>query len=273
MRTVARILFPAAALLLAAAPARAEVAWPAGEDGLEILEDDVLAHEQPDPESPVVRRLFRGEIVAGHRYLETPEGRVWLEISLGEDGRGYVPANKVAPAGRFPRTTWRKSTIVRDEHPVGLSLRALGETYGVALNLRYLAFTRLGLSLGAGPVLEDFTPRGTALTVGILMLASTRNLSPFFDIGATRMSYHEDRTKLQITALYITVGLEWMADWGGFVAGGITYLRSMDISITIKYDDARAGYYSMGSYGFFGEMLDGELFQAVAPSFTIGYGF
>jgi hypothetical protein len=262
-----------AGLLLAAGPALADTAWLAGDDGLEVLEEDVLVHEQPDPESPVVRRLYRGEILKARKYLETDDGRVWLEISLGEDGRGYVPANEVAPAGRFPKAIWRKSVIVRDEHPVGLALRVLGETYGVGLNLRYLAFTRLGLSLGVGPVIEEFVPRGTALTVGIVMLASTRNLSPFFDLGATRMSYHEGLTKLQITALFITVGLEWMADWGGFIAGGITYLRSMDISVTIKYDDARSGRFEAGSYGFFGEMLDGELFQAVAPSFSIGYGF
>ncbi len=273
MRRCIGTLSLASVLLSAAGPGLADTAWVAGDEGLEVIEEDVLVHEQPDPESPVVRRLYRGEILAARKYVETDDGRVWLEISFGADGRGYVLANKVAPAGRFPKAIWRKSVIVRDEHPVGLALRALGETYGVGLNLRYLAFTRLGLSLGVGPVLEEFVPRGTALSVSIVVLASTRNLSPFFDIGVTRMSYHENLTKLQITALFVTVGLEWMANWGGFIAGGITYLRSMDISVTIKYDDARAGRFEAGSYGFFGEMLDGELFQAVAPSFTIGYGF
>ena len=218
-------------------------------------------------------RLYPGEIVERVEALTAEDGSLWVEIALGADAVGYVPAEKLQPAGWFRRSRWRKTEIVRDERPLGMGLRGLGETYGASLNVRYLPLTRLGMTLGVGPVLESFVPKGTALTVGFLFFGSTRNLSPYIDIDVTRLSYHDSRTKLQITALAITAGLEWMASWGGYLAAGVTYLRSMDISIVVKYDDARAGSTSAGQYGFFDEMLDGELFQAVAPSFTVGYGF
>jgi hypothetical protein len=240
----------------------------------EVTEDQTFVHERPDRLSPIARRLYPGEVVRRVDHLVAEDGVVWVEIEMGEGRRGYVLAKKLDVAGRFPRGRWHKTIIIRDERPLAISVRGMGETHGASLDVRYLPFTRFGVSLGLGPVLDEWKAHGTALTAGFLLFAGTRNLSPFFDIGVTRLSYHETRTKLQITALYVTFGLEWMASFGGFVTAGVTYVRSMDISITVKHDDALGGDYDFGSYGTFGEEIeDGELYQAVYPAFSIGYGF
>lgn len=243
-------------------------------ESYEVTEEDTFVYESPDRQSPILRGLFPGEIVARVEHLVAEDGTVWVKISMGEDRHGYVLAKKLDVAGYFPRSRWHKAVIVRDERPIALSVRGMGETHGASVNMRYLPFTRFGFSLGVGPVFDNWDARGTALTAGFLIFAGTRNISPFFDIGVTRMSYHQTRTKLQITALFATFGLEWMAGFGGFVAVGVTYIRSMDISITIKHDDAMDGSYDFGTYGSLGkEIEDGELYQAVQPSFSIGYGF
>jgi hypothetical protein len=271
----AAILAAAIALPAGAGGAEAKgTTVPDQRDSYEVIEEHAFVHEEPDATSPIARRLFRGEVVARVDHVVADDGRVWVEIEMGEGRRGFVLANDLDLAGRFPRGRWRKTVIIRDERPLAISARGMGETHGAALNVRYLPFTRFGMSFGLGPVIDEWAAHGTALTAGFLLFAGTRNLSPYFDIGVTRLSYHETRTKLQITALYVTCGLEWMASFGGFVAAGVTYIRSMDISITVKHDDAASGNYGFGSYGTLGDDIeDGELYQAVQPSFAIGYGF
>jgi len=276
MRALCTAIFAAAIALSAGArSADAEDATaPEKRDSYEVIEENAFVHEKPDTTSPIARRLYRGEVVTRLEHVVADDGKVWVEIEMGEGRRGYILANNLDQAGRFPRGRWHKTVIIRDERPLAVSARGMGETHGASLNVRYLPFTRFGMSFGLGPVIDEWGAHGTALTAGFLFFAGTRNLSPYFDIGVTRLSYHEARTKLQITALYVTCGLEWMASFGGFISAGITYMRSMDISITVKHDDAESGNYDVGSYGTFGDDIeDGELYQAIQPSFAIGYGF
>ncbi len=244
-----------------------------GDSTLQVDDASTYVHEHPDSDSPILRTLFPGELVSPVQTIETENGQVWLKIRLGANRHGYVRREKFVTAGRFPRAKWHRSTVVRDERPFSLTLQGLGETYGGSINVRYLPFTRIGVTAGVGPVFDGADAKGTALSFGLMMFAGTRNLSPFLIWGAHRLSYHDGLTVLKITSMHFTIGLEWAFDWGGIIGAGMTYIRSMDVSVTVKYDDVERADIAMGDYGRLGDQLEGELFQALQPCAFIGYGF
>jgi hypothetical protein len=240
---------------------------------LEVSQEDTLIYQSPSSEAPVVRRLYVGELVQGTERVVDPRGNVWIRVQLGSTTSGFVPASKTAHAGLLPETSWRPVKVVRDERPLGIGVRALGETLGSTLTLRYLPLTRLGITLGVGAVIDKGEMRGRTFTGGLVMHPLLGRVSPFVEVGLTSLAYADGPSTLHVLATYLTAGLEVMFEWGGFAAAGACFVRSVDVEIGYSWSDAHTGSTQPGPFGRLGGMINGGVFQTIQPSITLGYGF
>ena len=232
-----------------------------------------MFHSSPDHTSPVLRKLYPGELVTPVEEIETPSGAIWIKIQLGAAKYGFVPSRKMIVAGKLPRSRCEEKTIVRDERPMAVGIHGMGETLGGEIVFRYLPFTRIGFSLGVGTVLDEWQMRGTAVSFEIVSLIALSNLSPIISVGFTRLSSHARVSTMTISAFYLSAGLEWMFNWGLFINVGVTYLRSLDLEVVFELEDAQAGNFEYEQHKGFGDLDKTNTFQAINPSFTVGYGF
>jgi hypothetical protein len=126
--------------------------------------------------------------------------------------------------------------------------------------------------LPAGGVFKDLNWGGTHLAAGIYSALVLWNLSPVLEIGFASTKYSSGRSTLSLTNSYFSAGAEWMFDWGGFIHAYVTYVHSIDISVSFDYADARAGTFEIATYGPL-EPADGRAISLVRPGATIGYAF
>jgi len=78
---------------------------------------------------------------------------------------------------------------------------------------------------------------------------------------------------MAITAVFFTVGLEWMFRFGLFVNAGVTYVRSTDIEIVHEFEDAVDDDMRLETYGRFDDLRRRNAYQTIEPGFTLGYAF
>jgi hypothetical protein len=254
---------------LAAAP---EAAATALVGRLVVIADDSYVFEQPDGTSPILRRLYRGELLLPLEEVTTPWGGLWVRVQLGAGSHGYVRAAQVEPSSDLPREKWTPEIILRDERPLSLALRGGAQGVGAAVAIRYLPFTRLGLTLDIGPVLDRWRPRGTAFSFGLVSLPALWDVSPLFELGLTRLEYRASHSSLAVTAAYLTVGAEWMTSVGLFAGAGATYVRSLDLELTSPLAQARQSGCSADTYGVL-DPGEGSVLQRLEPMVSVGYAF
>jgi hypothetical protein len=241
---------------------------------LEVVADGAVAYEEPDALSAVVRRLYLGEIVEPVERVRSADGKAWFKIRLGKTSFGYVRAATVGPAGELPEGRWKRDVIVRDKRPLGGGVRGYGELFGGAVSLRYLPLTRLGVTFSLGAVFDDAAMKATAFSIGIVSFFATTNLSPMIEAGFSRIGYHSGLSTMRVYAFYLTVGIEWMFDFGMYLHGGVTYIRSMDIDVAVEWENTRdAPVARAATYGKLDAYMRNDVFQAIQPMFGVGYGF
>lgn len=239
----------------------------------QIQHEQSYLYKAPDINSPLVRRLYIGEMIKAIELVKTEKGLDWYKIEIGLESFAYIKASKLNQITDLPENYWQPSKVIRSERPLSLGVRVSGETYGAGANLRYMPFSGLGLSITAGPVLDDSEMKGTGISFGIVSISSTEKFSPTFELGISRFSYHDDKSALRITAFYASLGLEYMYDSGLFINTGLTYVRSLDIEVIYEFEDARDGNLTIGDYGRFNYLKEENSLQDVNLSFTVGYAF
>jgi len=272
-RIVVAAALALAVVVAAGRRAAAEPAVAPSSETLEVSQEGTLAYEEPSSEAPVVRRLYLGEIVRATERVIDPRGNVWIKVQLGSAKWGFVPASKTAQAGPLPESSWRPDKIVRDERPLGIGVRGLGETMGSTLALRYLPFTRLGITLGVGAVIDQHEIQGRAFTGGLVTHPLLGRVSPFVEVGLTSLAYADGVSTLHVLATYLTGGLEVMFEWGAFVAAGVSFVRSVDLEIGYSWSDAHTATAQPGTFGRLGDMIKNGVLETIQPSITVGYGF
>lgn len=256
-----------------------EVSFVQAKDNLEqplyyqVQHQQSYLYQEPDINSPLVRRLYLGEMIKAVELIKTQSGFSWYKIEIGKDKFAYIKAIKLEQVKKLPENYWQPSKVIRSEKPLSLGMRVAGETYGAGVNLRYMPFSGLGLSITAGPVLDNNEMKGTAMSFGIVSISSTDKFSPTFELGISRFSYHDDRSALRISTFYAGLGVEYMHETGTFANLGLTYVRSLDTEVIYEFEDARDGNLTIGDYGKFNYLKDQNSLQDVNLSLTIGYAF
>jgi hypothetical protein len=235
----------------------------------EITADQVVAYEEPNPTSVALRLLYRGEVVVVRGQV-TANDRTWLRIALGGQRSAYVAANLAGATTFAPTTsTWAPERAIRDERPVAVAALGYGISQGAGVQLRYLPFTRLGLSFSAGTILGPHGLEGSVLAFGVQGLFSLGKLTPIGEVGGAILMSEAQRSRQRIQALYVSAGLEWMFDNGLYVAALATYWRSLRIEILFPHDDAtfvRDEYGSLDATG-------SSSVQRLVPALLVGYAF
>ena len=222
--------------------------------------------------SNIVRRVYRGEVVEVKEKFKGTGERLWVLVALGTHVEGYVDASLVEGAENLDPKMWAPERIIREERPIGISIRTMGETFGAALNARLHLFSQLAISLTGGSVIDKSAMQGTALAISIQGFLTNWQFTPTIEAGLSRLSYHKDQSTLRITTLYVTAGLEWMSEWGGFAQIGLSYLRGLEAEISFEFEPAREqGNLDVPkSYGIL-DPGDDFTFQELRPIFSIGY--
>jgi hypothetical protein len=239
----------------------------------EVEQERTFVYEQPDPQSPVLRRLYLGELVDVEASVHAEDGSDWVKVGFGPQRVGYVRANHLVKATNLPRERWQPAHVVRDERPLGCAGAFWGETFGAMLKLRYLVFTRLGVTVGSGMVWENPGLSGRSLSVGLVSHLALHNLSPVVEVGAISFSRRADDRTLNIFGIYTNISLEWMFDWGLFVSAGMAFMRSLDINVSVDWENLDRTSFSGGSYGSLGRHIQGNILYAVEPTWSLGYSF
>jgi hypothetical protein len=239
----------------------------------EVELEHTFAYEQPDSQSPVLRRLYLGELVDVAASVHAEDGTDWVKVGFGPQRAGFVRADHLAKAGNLPRERWEPTRIVRDERPLGCTGAFWGESFGAMLKLRYLLFTRLGITAGSGMVWESPGLSGRSLSLGIVSHLALHNLSPVVEVGMISFNRDAGERTLSILGIYTSVGLEWIFNWGLFVSAGMSFMRSIDISVAVNWENRNTPANTDGTFGSLERHIKGNILYAVEPTWSIGYSF
>jgi hypothetical protein len=237
-----------------------------------VLDERTFVYEHPDVLSNTLRALYPGEIVTVLGNVRTPQGKTWTKIRLGFETAGFVDGTKVRSVKDLPIEDWTPPRVLRDEKPVAIGLRVMGETFGGALNFRFQPFSRLGFGMSAGSVTEDNKMVGTVISGSLLLVPVLRDFSPIVELGFSRASYHKKLTTLRMTNFFMTASGEWIFNSGVFVGLGIVYVRCVDLEVAVEYEDSRDRTFKAEHYGSLDPGED-NAFQALKPLMTLGYAF
>jgi Bacterial SH3 domain len=239
----------------------------------EVEQEHTFVYEQPDPQSPVLRRLYLGELVDVVSSVHAADGSDWVKVSFGPQREGFVRSNHLVKAGSLPRERWQPTRIARDERPFGCAGAFWGETFGAMFKLRYLLFTRLGIALGSGMVWENPGLSGRSLSLGIVSHLALHNLSPVVEVGAISFSRDSGDRTLNLLGIYTNIGLEWIFNWGLFLSAGMSFMRSIDISVAVNWENRNTTVNTDGTFGRLERHIKGNILYAVEPTWSIGYSF
>ncbi len=245
-----------------------------------VTEDKAFLYESPDAESAVLRRLFRGEILIVTGELASADEVRWLRVQLGPAGLGYVRADKVGNPGEHPVERWKPAFVLRDERPLGVATRLGGEVPGLALQVRYQPFSRLGLSADIGftegylstGFPSQFGVKGPHLGLAVFSCPVLHNLSPLIELGISSDSFSDGLSTLQLYNVHGAAGVEWMFDWGGFAQLALTYVHSIGEQVIFSYANARQGKLETGSFELL-HLKDSGAYEQLRVGLTLGYAF
>jgi opacity protein-like surface antigen len=236
---------------------------------------NVLLYESPSTSSPVVRRVFVGEVLKITETIKTEQGAVWGKVFLTPTQVAYVPGVYFANSGSLQQEMWKPKEVLRNEMPFAVAAKGTSELYGPGLEFRYLPFTRLGITVGAGSVLDDGRSKGFSVAYGLTCILSMENFSPFVETGTSTLTFNDSNSTLRISSFYINAGVEWMIRSGYFVGLGLSYNRSYNIQVAYDYGYAKSnsGSLKVGNYGSYGGVDGAETLERLNPLFLAGYSF
>jgi hypothetical protein len=245
-----------------------------GQEVLEVEQERTFVYEEPNSLSPVLRKLYVGELVLAVERVRTAENAEWIKLRLGDAVTGYARAERLVQATGLPTARYRPASVVRDDKPFGVSAGLYGETFGPILKVRYLFFTRLGAVVAPGLVMDGYAVKGRSITFALVSHLSLHNLSPMVEIGAVNLSYGQGISTLNIWGIYTHGGLEYMFDSGLFINAGVTFVRSLDISVSYSWqDNGNLQPVPNDSFGNVGSHISNNNFYVVHPSIAVGWGF
>jgi hypothetical protein len=265
--------FPSLLALLLALPVLVLAGRAHGQEVLEVEQERTFVYEEPNSLSSVLRKLYVGELVLAVERVRTAENAEWLKLRLGDAVTGYARAERFVPATGLPTARYRPSSVVRDEKPFGISAGLYGETFGPVLKARYLFFTRLGVLIAPGLVMDGYSVKGRSVTFALVSHLSLHNLSPMVEMGAVNLTYGQGISTLNIWGIYTHGGLEYMFDVGVFISAGLTFVRSIDISVSYSWQDNNNPQPVPGTFGNVGSHISNNSFYVVHPYIAVGWGF
>jgi hypothetical protein len=240
---------------------------------LEVEQEKTFVYEEPSSPSAVVRRLYVGELVLAVERIRTADNAEWLKLRLGNDQIGFARAERFVHATGLPTQRWRPGVIARDEKPFGVGAGMYGESYGPSLRLRYLFFTRLGVELASGLVMDGYQIKGRNLSLAAVSHLLLHNLTPVVGVGIVTLSYAEGAGTLHIWGMYTQGGLEWMFQSGFFLYAGITFVRSISIDVSYSWEDNLNLQPAPNKFGNVGSHISDNAYYVIHPSVTIGFDF
>jgi hypothetical protein len=244
-----------------------------GQELLEVEQEKTFIYEEPDALSAVLRRLYVGELVLAIERVRTGDNGEWVKLSIGTERTGFARAERFVRATGLPTSRWRPTSVVRDENPFGVGVGMLGEYFGPSLKARYLFFTRLGLTMGGGLVMDGYAVKGRGYGAGIVSHILLYNLSPVVEVGLVNLMYHEGIGTLNIVGVYTHGGVEWMLDAGFFISAGVTFVRSLSIDVSTSWEDNGKQPSVPPTFGNVGSHISSNTFYLMQPSLTVGFGF
>jgi hypothetical protein len=240
-----------------------------------ITSKSALLYEAPSTISPIARRILAGEVLKIIGTVKTENGEVWGKVYLAPNVIAYLPGSYFTNAGSVPQQMWQPEEVLRTQKPFSFAAKGTSELFGPGIQARYLPFTRLGITVGGGSVLDDGRAKGFSVAYGIICLISTGNFSPFVETGTSTLTFNDAQSTLRIQTFYINAGVEWIMHSGYFIGAGISYNRSYNVQVAFDYSYAKAssGTLKTGNYGSFGNIDGSESFQRLNPLFLAGYSF
>ncbi len=243
------------------------------EKAVQVQNEMAYIYENPSLESHLIRRLFLGEIVFAVSQVKNHSGQLWIKVKLSKDKFGYIPQSKLTSSANLPKSIWRSPRVVRHDLPLSVALRSRGELFGYGLQIRHMSFSRLGLSFSVGATIDKGVMVGTTKSFGVVLIPAYSNFSPLVEAGLGNLSYHNGDATLRLDTVFLTVGFEWMLDFGMFVDVGATYSRSLDIEVSYEYEAYRRGDLQQAEFGMFQQYGEQGTLQAVTPMINFGYAF
>jgi opacity protein-like surface antigen len=240
-----------------------------------ISTKNVLLYENPASTSPIVRRVFVGEVLKIVETVKTEQGEIWGKVFLSPTQTGYIQGIHFANSGSLQQQMWKPEEVLRSEMPISFAAKGPSELFGPGIQFRYLPFTRLGITVGAGSVLDNGKSKGFSVAYGLTCILSMKNLSPFLETGTSTLTFNDGHSSLRISTFYINAGMEWIVRSGYFIGLGISYNRSYNVSIAYDYGYAKtsSGTLQVGNYGSFSGLDGPESLQRLNPLFLGGYSF
>ncbi|MBC7741821.1 MAG: SH3 domain-containing protein [Bdellovibrionaceae bacterium] len=240
-----------------------------------ITTKNVLLFESPTTSSPVIRRVFEGEVLKITETVQAEHGEVWGKVYLSPSHVGYIQGAYFQASGTLQQEIWRPQEVLRSQMPISFALKGPSEFFGAGLQFRYLPFARLGINVGVGSVLDNGRMKGNVLSYGVVCMLSTNNLSPFVETGSSTLTFNDNHSTLRISTFYVNAGLEWIFSSGYFFGLGFSYNRSFEVQLAYDYEYARAsnGTLPVGDYGTFNGVTGPSSLQKLNPLFVVGYSF
>lgn len=240
-----------------------------------ITAKNVLLYESPTTSSPVVRRVFVGEILKILETVKNEQNEIWGRAYLSPSQVAYIQGVYLSNSSTAQQELWKPEEVLRNQMPFAFALKGPSELFGPGLQLRYLPFARLGLTLGVGSVLDEGQMKGSSLAFGLVCMLSMGNLSPFIETGSTTLTFNDTHSTLRISTFYVNVGVEWILQSGYFFAVGVSYNKSYDVQVAFDYDYAKTsnGSLALGNYGSFNKVDGKSSLQQLNPLFLVGYSF
>jgi opacity protein-like surface antigen len=236
---------------------------------------NVLLYESPSTASAIIRRVFEGEVLKIVETVKTEQGEIWGKVVLSPNQAGYLQGVYFVNGGSLQQQMWKPEEVLRSQMPFSFAAKGTAELFGPGLQFRYLPFTRLGITVGAGSTLDNGRLNGFTYAYGLTFLLSTKSLSPFVETGTSTLTLTDGQSTLRISSFYINAGVEWILRSGYFVGLGISYNRSYNVQVSFDYSYAKAsnGNLSTGNYGSFTGLDGSESLQKLDPIFLAGYSF
>lgn len=237
-----------------------------------VIKEGTIVYEKPDVVANALRLLYAGEIIEIQELVIDPHQAKWAKVKMGQV-YGYVKNGNIQYGAPVPIREWKPPVILRDEKPLAFSQKTGAELFGPGINLRYLPFSRLGLSFSVGSIIDLPEMKGTSIALGVVSYLALKDLSPFIETGFTRLSYHEGFSTLRVNAFYLSGGIEWIFRSGFFFNSSLTYMRSADVEVSFDYLNAKSGLTEVPEDFGILDPGDDNTFQFVLPGFSIGYAF
>jgi hypothetical protein len=237
-----------------------------------VVKEGTIVYEKPDVVANALRLLYAGEIIDIQEIVIDPNQAKWAKVKMGEV-YGYVKNGNIQYGAAVEIREWKPPVILRDEKPLSFSQKSGGELFGPGINLHYLPFSRLGLSFSVGSIIDWPEMKGTSIALGMVSYLALKDLSPFIELGFTRLSYHEKYATLRVNAFYLSGGIEWIFRSGFFFNSSLTYMRSADVEVSFDYLNAQSGLTDVPEDFGILDPGDDNTFQFVLPGFSIGYAF